>query len=91
MVNMIGFHHQEPRYNTAGFGQDGWFASLRPRGERLHCATPCARASFGSARPSESYTEHPGDISILARLAIRLRPTAAVHLSSGQVSEILSN
>lgn len=30
MVNMVGFHHKEPVFNTAGIGEPGFFMRLHP-------------------------------------------------------------
>lgn len=30
MVNMVGFHHREPEYNTAGVGEPGYYVNIYP-------------------------------------------------------------
>lgn len=72
MVNMIGFHHKEPRYNTAMAGQQGFFIARRnlptdqhPERARLH--SPTAHAVFTDAEHARLYLEHPGTLPHLSR------------------------
>ena len=72
MVNMIGFHHREPTFNTAGFGEPGWFLNMRlaPTSEFLFRAmltTPCAHALFRSPEEASAFTGHPGDVKHMAK------------------------
>lgn len=55
MVNMVGFHHKEPEYNTAGVGEPGHYFQIlkRPTDEfpqRAIVSQPCSRTLFYSAR-----------------------------------------
>lgn len=72
MVNMIGFHHKEPTYNTAAPGQPGF--SIRridkPMPEyplRAKMFSPTAWALFIGPEDAEQYLDHPGAIPYLAR------------------------
>lgn len=72
MVNMVGFHHKEPTYNTASFGQPGFYFRIkpRPRAEHPDRATvffPCGWATFNSIEDASLYLEHPGDVPHAAR------------------------
>lgn len=54
MVNMIGFHHKEPEYNTAAVNEPGHYFQIlkRPTGEfpqRAIVSQPCSRKLFYSA------------------------------------------
>lgn len=53
MVNMIGFHHKEPVYNTAAPGEPGFYIKELPRPttempDRVIMSTPCARCLIES-------------------------------------------
>lgn len=53
MVNMIGFHHQEPVYNTAAPGEPGFYIRELPRPthelpDRVIMSTPCTRLVINS-------------------------------------------
>jgi|AntAceMinimDraft_13_1070369.scaffolds.fasta_scaffold114339_2 hypothetical protein len=67
MVNMIGFHHKEPEYNTAGFGQPGFYMHMRAKPTeqfplRAVLRFPCGRATFYSVEHAREFLHHPGDV-----------------------------
>lgn len=54
MVNMVGFHHREPEYNTATVNEPGHYFQIlkRPTDEfpqRAIVSQPCSRKVFYSA------------------------------------------
>lgn len=54
MVNMVGFHHKEPEYNTATVNEPGHYFQIlkRPTEEfpkRAIVSQPCSRKVFHSA------------------------------------------
>lgn len=72
MVNMIGFHHKEPEYNTAGFGQEGHYLTLRLKPTkqfpvRAVVSFPCGRAVLNSPGHAVEFLNHPGDVKHAAR------------------------
>jgi hypothetical protein len=72
MVNMVGFHHKEPVYNTSSFGEEGHYFQIRwvPTDEsplRAVINFPGGRAVFQSAEHAGLFTDHPGDIPHAAR------------------------
>lgn len=75
MVNMVGFHHKEPTYNTAKFGEPGFYMRLRPRPKpsapfRATVFFPCGWATFDSIEDAGLYLNHPGDVPHAARYYI---------------------
>lgn len=70
MVNMIGFHHKEPVYNTAAHGELGWYVRVHPRPQHGPLAalvtSPCAHGYWESPERAARWLDHPGDIPHLA-------------------------
>ena len=65
MVNMVGFHHEEPKYNTATFGEEGYYCHIRHAPTpghpwRAFVLTPTARAMFESPQYAKAWANHPG-------------------------------
>lgn len=53
MVNMVGFHHREPEYNTAIYGEEGHYFRIlhRPRAglpDRMLVSNPCGWSLFNN-------------------------------------------
>ena len=93
MVNMIGFHHRDPEYNTAGYGDPGHYFHVRetptiPNPQRAVVRFPCGRAMFESAVHATEYLNHPGDIGHAARFYIEFLNggprRAALELANGE-------
>lgn len=64
MVNMIGFHHREPEYNTAGPGEEGYYVKVRPlptseHPKRAKVSTPCGHGVFYDADDAQEFMETP--------------------------------
>ena len=60
MVNMVGFHHKEPEYNTATVNEPGHYFQIlkRPTEEspqRAIVSQPCSRTLFYSAMDAGMY------------------------------------
>lgn len=77
MVNMIGFHHREPIYNTSSYGEDGFYIlSLdRPTAkypDRKIMCSPTARLLLNDIDEARLYTNHPGNIPHLAKEYIKI-------------------
>lgn len=97
---MIGFHTPSPLDSIThySFQDEEWEVNIRPRGDAgAIYSNRHAHAHFGTDRrggeiKAEHYIEHPGDISIFARLHLSLdHPlTQRATLSSAQVREILA-
>lgn len=54
MVNMVGFHHKEPEYNTATVNEPGHYFQILKRHtdefpQRAIVSQPCSRTLFYSA------------------------------------------
>ena len=67
MVNMVGFHHEEPKYNTAIFGEEGYYVHIRHAPTASHqlrafVSTPTARAMFDNPRDARNWATHPGSL-----------------------------
>lgn len=70
MVNMIGFHHKEPTYNTATPGQEGFYINVKPRPtdeypQRARVSTPTAWATFNSPDHARVWADHPGSFPLM--------------------------
>lgn len=66
MVNMVGFHHKEPTYNTATYGQEGWYVKVMPRPTAKHplralVSSPCARGVYEDIDHARLWANHPGE------------------------------
>lgn len=53
MVNMVGFHHREPTFNTASMGEPGFFLRIQPmptadHPQRAKVTFPTGHAVFRS-------------------------------------------
>lgn len=64
MVNMIGFHHQEPKYNTSIEGEPGYFVKIQPAptSEYPLCArlsTPTGGIIFYTPAEAEEWLDTP--------------------------------
>lgn len=64
MVNMIGFHHQEPEYNTAGPGEPGYFVNIYPTPTKQHplaarVRTPTGGIIFYSPQDAAEWLDTP--------------------------------
>lgn len=62
MVNMIGFHHREPVYNTAAPGEPGFYINelSRPNDEfpeRAIMSSPCTRCLIESPEHARAIIE----------------------------------
>ena len=70
MVNMVGFHHKEPVYNTTKHGEPGWFIRVIPMPSRgplsAKVVTPCAHGVWDDPEDAKRWLHHPGDIPHLA-------------------------
>jgi len=67
MVNMVGFHHKEPSFNTAAYGEPGWFIRIRRMPTDAHplravVTTPCMHAAFNTPNEARDFLDHPGDV-----------------------------
>ena len=87
MVNMIGFHHKEPTYNTSRIGDPEWFMVIRHTPGFTKCITPCARAKFTVDNPATLYTEHPGDIGLIAQAIVSGLPSG--RYTSEQITAVI--
>lgn len=74
MVNMIGFHHKEPAYNTAAPGEPGFYVQELPRPtadhpDRALMTTPCTRLVINDADHARQIIakDNPGAFPLLAR------------------------
>ena len=93
----LGFQYPSPfeRIEHHRYGDDGWQVTVHGRGDVWRYSTITAFAHFGPDRPAEPYTDHPGEIAILARLHIELDACGWLEsedrfqLSSEQVAAIL--
>lgn len=70
MVNMVGFHHREPVYNTAGPGEPGFYIEVAPRPTDEHplralLYTPTARAIWDSPEHARNWANHDGTLALL--------------------------
>ena len=64
MVNMIGFHHREPEYNTAGPGEEGYYIKIRPlpapeHPNRAKVSTPCGHGIFYDVNDAQGFAGTP--------------------------------
>ena len=64
MVNMIGFHHRAPEYNTAGPGEEGYYMKIRqlPTPEhpkRARVSTPCGHGIFRDFDDAQQFMDTP--------------------------------
>jgi len=74
---MVGWSNKEPNYNTDHYGQPRWFINHRtkPTGEHPQRAiiyTPVAHAVFRNGDHARLFTEHPGDIAVMAHYYLEL-------------------
>ena len=64
MVNMIGFHHREPEYNTAGPGEEGYYIKIRPlptleHPKRAKVSTPTGHGIFHDFGDAQQFMDTP--------------------------------
>ena len=64
MVNMIGFHHREPEYNTAGPGEDGYYCRVTPMStpdfpHRARVSTPTGHGIFHGFDDAQQFMDTP--------------------------------
>ena len=64
MVNMIGFHHREPEYNTAGPGEDGYYCRVTPMPtpdlpHRARASTPTGHGIFHDFDDAQQFMDTP--------------------------------
>ena len=64
MVNMIGFHHREPEYNTAGPGEDGYYCRVAPIPtpdfpHRARVSTPTGHGIFHDFDDAQQFMDTP--------------------------------
>lgn len=64
MVNMVGFHHKEPEYNTAGVGEPGYFVKIRPTPTaqyplRARVRTPTGGIIFYTPEEATEWSDTP--------------------------------
>lgn len=66
----LGFQHPSPfkRIPNHAFGDDDWTVTVRTRGDVWIYSTIRARACFHSDNPAHLYVDHPGEISLFARM-----------------------
>ena len=62
MVNMIGFHHREPEYNTAGPGEEGYYIKIRPlptleHPKRAKVSTPTGHGIFHNFDDAQQFMD----------------------------------
>ncbi len=77
MVNMVGWHHKEPEYNADHYGEPRWFINHRAKPtdehpQRAIIYTPVAHAVFRNGSHARLFTEHPGDIAVMAHYYLEL-------------------
>lgn len=70
MVNMIGFHHKEPVYNTAGPGEGGFYIEVVAKPTALHplrarVYTPTAYATWDSPEQAKLWADLPGSMPVM--------------------------
>ncbi len=64
MVNMVGFHHKDPEYNTAGVGEPGYFVKIRPTPTaqyplRARVRTPTGGIIFYTPEEATEWSDTP--------------------------------
>lgn len=72
MVNMVGFHHKEPVYNTAIPGEPGFYVHIKSRPTSTHphrarVSTPTAFAIWNDAEEAKRWADHPGTFPVMVR------------------------
>lgn len=80
MVNMIGFHHKEPTFNTSKSGESGFYIRELPRPttehpDRVIMSSPCTRGVIYSADHARQIIakNNPGDFPLQARAYLENR------------------
>ena len=70
----LGFQQPSPfeRVQHSRYPDPDWIVIVRRRGERTFYSTTHARAYFSEDNPADLYVDHPGEISIFARLHLAL-------------------
>lgn len=77
MVNMVGWSHRDPDYNTDHYGEPQWFIQHRVKPtceypQRMFIHTPVAHAVFRDGQHARLFTDHPGDIAVMAHYYLEL-------------------
>ena len=90
----LGFQQPSPfeRVQHTRYPEPNWIVTVRRRGERTFYSTTDARAYFSEDNPASHYVEHPGDISIFARLhlALAVKKDRQV-LTAAEVAELIGD
>ena len=70
----LGFQHRSPfeRVQHSRYPDPDWIVIVRRRGTKTVYSSISARASFDENDPARFYVDHPGEISIFARLHLAL-------------------
>lgn len=90
----LGFQFPSPfeRIPDCRYGDHDWTVTVRKRGKVWTYSSLMARASFGTDRPAEPFTGHPGEIGLFAQLHIALNPGDMgdkIVLNSRQVADLI--
>lgn len=89
MVNMVGFHHREPEYNTAIYGEPGHYLHILPRPRegmprRAYVTYPCGRSLFLNERDALHMERVDYQQGPAARFYIRWLQGGAGRIEYGQ-------
>jgi len=88
----LGFQSPSPfeRIEHHHYGDDDWKVTLRKIGSGVRYSTVNATARFDDDNRAEMYIDHPGEISIFARLHIAYKLVAdRDEMRSEEVAELI--
>lgn len=90
----LGFQSPSPfeRIKIHDFGSHEWEVSITPKRGGVLYSTTSTRAFFSEDNPASLYVDHPGHISMFARIHMALgHVSEKVTLRSWEVENLLSD
>ena len=90
----LGFQQPSPfeRVQHSRYPDPDWIVAVRRRGAKTVYSSISASASFDENNPASHYVEHPGEISIFARLHLALAvKKARQELTAAEVAELIGD
>lgn len=90
----LGFQQPSPfeRIQHDRYPEPNWIVTVRRRGAKTVYSSISARAFFDENNPARFYVDHPGEVSIFARLHIALAGDQARQvLTAAEVAELIGD